>query len=52
MLLLLFSWQYTAILNGNFLQYSLGVAGLYVGAVELNANSLLERVVFTVLVLN
>lgn len=51
-MLLLFFCQDTAILNGNFLQYDLGVAGLCVGAVELNANSLLERVMFTVLVLN
>lgn len=42
LVLLLFFWQYTAILNGNCLQYNLGVAGLCVGAVELNANSLLE----------
>lgn len=52
LVLLLFFWQYTAILNDNCLQYNLGVAGLCVGAVELNANSLLERVVFTVLVVN
>lgn len=51
-MLLLFFLQNTAILNGNFLQYNLGVAGLCVGAVDLNANSLLKRVVFSVLVLN
>lgn len=46
-----FFWQYTTILNGNFLHYNLGVAGLCLDAMVLDANSLLGRMVFIVLVL-
>lgn len=46
-----FLWQRTAILKDNFLHDDLGVAGLCLDPVELDANSLLGRMAFVVLVL-